>query len=143
MNIATAEELQNSSCYLDIIEDTRIECSQFGTVKSIIVPRQTNNRKNNVNHNPARSNGDDGDKSIGRAFIEMGTVGEAKRVLLHLKGKQFNGQSVDIKFYPHDQYHINNYKYTQPEGSIITVNGTTYLKNTLTHDNYSKVLNTK
>ena len=35
----TLEDLKDNSEYEDILEDTREECSSFGTLKNIIIPR--------------------------------------------------------------------------------------------------------
>lgn len=70
-NITTAEALQaDGNLYLEIIEDTRLECSQFGVVRSVIVPRTT----------AAGSN-----EAVGKVFIEMDTVDQAINTLLALK----------------------------------------------------------
>lgn len=70
-NMTTAEALQaDANLYLDIIEDTRLECSQFGVVRSVIVPRTT----------AAGSSA-----AVGKVFVEMDTTDQAIATLLALK----------------------------------------------------------
>ncbi len=68
-NMATAQELADPLLYLDIIEDTRGECSQFGAVRSVIVPRNSTHPS-------------DLQSVVGKVFVEMSTIGQATDVLL-------------------------------------------------------------
>jgi hypothetical protein len=72
-NATTPEALAaDAEVYLDLIEDTRLECSSFGTVKSIIVPR-ADVQLNNTNG------------AVGKVFVEMASVRDAGGALYALK----------------------------------------------------------
>ena len=82
-NVTTAEALAgDANLYLDIIEDTRLECSQFGVVRSVIVPRGTS-----ALNTGAGKRGVKVLNPVGNVFVEMGTVDEATLTLMSLKVK--------------------------------------------------------
>jgi splicing factor U2AF subunit len=105
-NMATVEELLDNFEYLELIKETRFECSQFGVVKSVIIPRST------ATLTIAQAD-------LGKVFVEMSTFIEAKNVLLSIKGRSFSGRCVDVKFYPEDKFRTFNYSFENP-GIIIT-----------------------
>jgi len=106
-NITTQEALTaDPALYMDIIEDTRAECSQCGVVKSVIVPRNA----------PVSSGGR---SPVGKVFIEMESVNQAIDALMLLKGRSFEGRIVDVKFYPEDAYRSMDY-IMEPAPVIIT-----------------------
>ena len=109
-NMAAPEELLDPAFYLDLMEDTRAECSQHGTVRSIIVPRPTGTMSGGVMY---------AEKDIGKVFVEMSSVKEAINALIYLKGRTFAGRTVDIKFYPEDKFRMQNYSFEMP-GVIVT-----------------------
>jgi hypothetical protein len=81
-NVTTPEALAaNPALYLDIIEDVRLECSQTGMVKSVLVPRTesagTGSGAKGGLHGP--------NSPVGKVFIEMETVEQAVNTLMLLK----------------------------------------------------------
>jgi hypothetical protein len=109
-NMATPEELHDPAFYLDLMEDSRAECCQHGTVRSIIVPRPTGVMGGGIMY---------AEKDIGKVFVEMGSVKEAVNALIYLKGRTFAGRTIDIKFYPEDKFRMQNYSFEMP-GVIVT-----------------------
>jgi RNA recognition motif-containing protein len=105
-NMATIEELLDNIEYLELIKETRFECSQCGVVKSVIIPRSTAT----LTIDPA---------DLGKVFVEMSTFKEAVNVLLSIKGRSFSGRCVDVKFYPEDKFHTFNYSF-ENDGVIVT-----------------------
>jgi len=80
-NVTTAEALAaDANLYLDIIEDTRLECSQFGVVRSVIVPRGTSA----LNTGGSRARGRVL-RAVGNVFVELDSVVETILTLLSLK----------------------------------------------------------
>lgn len=110
-NMASAADLADTNLYLDIIEDTRLECSQYGIVRSVIVPR----------HSSSTTAAASGGGGVGNVYVEMNSIDEAKAALVALKGRTFDGRTVDVKFYPEEYFHSMNYQYCFP-GIIITAN---------------------
>jgi len=84
----TLEDLKDNSEYEDILEDTREECSSFGTLKNIIIPR-------------------DGPGAT-KIFLEYMTVEDAGKAIQGLAGRTFDGRRVEaiyfdvMKFQNHD-----------------------------------------
>jgi len=84
----TLEDLKDNSEYEDILEDTREECSSFGTLKNIIIPR-------------------DGPGAT-KIFLEYMTVEDAGKAIQGLAGRTFDGRRVEaiyfdvMKFANHD-----------------------------------------
>lgn len=83
-NVTTAEALSaDPNLYLDIIEDTRLECSQFGTVRSVIVPRSTSSL--NYAGSAVSGSSNSSGNPVGKVFVEMDLVDQAVLTLLSLK----------------------------------------------------------
>lgn len=93
-NMATNNDLHDSNRYLDIIEELRLECSQFGIVRSVIVPRTnvttTMSTMSNTNQMQIHY------QSICKAFIEMNSIEQAVQVVLGLKGRSFDNRILGI-----------------------------------------------
>ena len=100
-NMVSREDLSNQDLFDEMIEDTKEECSNFGKVQAVTVPRP----------------GQDGappTRGLGRLFVEMSTEEEAKAVLVALKGRTFDSRTVDVKFYPQDAFVTGDYGITFP-----------------------------
>ena len=102
-NMVSTEELANDDLFEDMIEETTEECARHGQVKSVVAPRSDA-------------------ITSGRLFVEMYDIEEAKRVLVALKGRSFDGRVVDIKFYPAQSWASKAYE--EPlENYIISTKG--------------------
>jgi len=107
-NMATQAHLSDTNLYYDVIEETRLECAQFGIVRSVILPRNlVTPISSNVLHNHYNS--------ITKTFVEMHSVEQAVQALLGLKGRSFDGRILDVKFYPEEAFRSMNYTHTMPE----------------------------
>lgn len=108
-NMTDLDELNTQGFYVSFLEDLKAECGQYGVVKSIVVPRPL-----------AFAGGVQyAEKDIGKVFVEMNTIDEAKSLVLGLKGRTYNNRTVDIKFYPEDKFRALNYS-VEGQGIIIT-----------------------
>ena len=107
-NMVTTEDLTDETLFTEMIEDTKDECAQFGSVRSVAVPRP------NADGSPARG--------LGRVFVEMSSEEEAKAVLLALKGRTFDNRTVGVKFYPYQAFASNDFGLTLPP-VVITTSG--------------------
>jgi len=94
-NMVTSEDLADEEGFAEMIDDTKQECSQFGSVRSVVVPRPQSDGS------PTRG--------LGRMFVEMSTEEEAKNVLIALKGRTFDNRFVGVKFYPLHAYANNDF----------------------------------
>lgn len=95
-NMVSPLELGDSAMTEEVVQDTMSECSQFGKVIRVIIPRPEGDS--------ASTGG-----GIGKVFVEMSTEDEAKLTLVNLKGRKFDGKWVDVKFYPLDYFSMGNY----------------------------------
>lgn len=95
-NMVGAEELADAELHADMIEDTTEECAMHGSVKSVSAP--------------SGAEGGAGQSSGGRLFVEMQAEEDAKRVLVALKGRSFDGRVVDVKFYPQAAFHARRFQ---------------------------------
>lgn len=114
LNMVAAGSLTDEQAYQDVMDDTRDECSKFGTVVRIVVPRPHDFVSPVV-----------ASQACGRVFVEMSTMDEARAVLVALKGRSFDGRVVDCKFFPVDALPvagIPNYTYENPN-CVLTRDG--------------------
>jgi hypothetical protein len=110
-NMVSAQELADAELFADMIEDTTEECAQHGAVTSVSAPKA----------------GEGGAGAGGRLFVEMQTEEDAKRVLVALKGRSFDGRVVDVKFYPEAAFRAQRFQ--EPlENYIIATTGVVPLK---------------
>lgn len=108
-NMIDSDELNNQGFYGPFIEELKSECGQYGYVKSVVIPKPL-----------AFAGGIQySEKDIGKVFVEMNSIDEAKSLLLGLKGRVFNNRTVDIKFYPEDKFRAMNYS-VETQGTIVT-----------------------
>ena len=108
-NMVSPLELNDSALTEEVVQDTSSECSQFGKVLRVIIPRSDG---------LVVTTGGPG--GIGKVFVEMSTEEEAKLTLVNLKGRKFDGKWVDVKFYPLDYFSIGNYSVVLPSSVVCT-----------------------
>ena len=159
VNMTTNAELQASSTvYFELLRDARIECSTYGSVLSVIVPRSTAATSGSLaTTTPTMSSSGKWSsaemgkgaatigissssssssstmpsitspvvRGIGRVFVEMETVDQAKQVILALKGRTYNSRFVDIKFYPVEYFRAMTYQYCPPHLVVTSSHGPT------------------
>ncbi|KAA0712974.1 Serine/threonine-protein kinase [Triplophysa tibetana] len=68
----------------DIVEDMKEECQKYGTVVSLLIPKE----------NPGK----------GQVFVEYGNAGDSKEAQRLLTGRTFDGKFVVATFYPLSAY---------------------------------------
>ena len=88
-NMLTAEDLQSDQDYQEILEDTKDECSQFGSLKSVIIPRS----------------------GVGatKIFLEYLTKDDAAKAIAGLAGRTFDGRKVEAVFFSESKFAEKNY----------------------------------
>mmetsp|Transcript_13713 Transcript_13713/g.25859 ORF Transcript_13713/g.25859 Transcript_13713/m.25859 type:complete len:293 (-) Transcript_13713:1163-2041(-) len=91
--IKDTKELSNESEYLDLIEDIKIECEEFGSVVSIKVPKP-------------------GNPGVGNAYVRFSEVKEARAARSALSGKRFAGHFVHARFHPEVMYDNDDFRET-------------------------------
>lgn len=79
-NMLSMQDLQIESEYNDILDDTREECSQFGVLQSVIIPKAT-------------------EAGATKIFLEYASAGDAAKAIQSLAGRTFDGRQVIAMYY--------------------------------------------
>lgn len=95
MNMVEPDELKDDEEYEEILEDIKDECSKYGTVKSIEIPRP-----------PLKAGRDDEQvvPGLGKVFVEFELATEAQRAQLNLAGRRFANRVVVTSYFDRDRY---------------------------------------
>lgn len=88
-NMLTHEDLQSDQSYEEIMEDTKDECSQFGALKSMIIPRT----------GPGAC----------KIFLEYLTIEDAAKAISGLAGRTFDGRKVEADYFNEDRFAKQDY----------------------------------
>ena len=90
LNMVMPEELTDEEEYEDIMEDIREECSKYGLVKSVEIPR------------PVPGVDVPG---LGKVFIEFVGIPECQKAQHALTGRKFSNRVVVTSYFDPDKYH--------------------------------------
>lgn len=90
LNMVTEAELLDDDEYEDIMEDVREECSKYGSVRSVEIPRPLS--------------GVDV-PGVGKIFIEFTTIVDCQRAHMALTGRKFANRVVVTSYFDLDKYH--------------------------------------
>jgi splicing factor U2AF subunit len=94
-NMVTRQDLADDGDYADIVEDTQQECSQFGQLVRVVIPR-----------GGAAGAGPGGDP---RVYLEYSTPGDAASAVRALQGRTFDGRQVQASYYDEDKFSRQEY----------------------------------
>ncbi|ALC41330.1 U2af50 [Drosophila busckii] len=89
LNMVLAEELQDDEEYEDIRSDIKQECAKYGKVKSLKIPRQSDQKSQS---------------GCGKIYVRFDSVDDCKRALNALSGRKFNGRIVMTSYYDLAKY---------------------------------------
>ncbi|XP_059972505.1 splicing factor U2AF 65 kDa subunit-like [Mesoplodon densirostris] len=94
MNMVLPKELLDDEEYKEIVEDVRDECSKYGLVKSIEIPRPV-----------------DGVEvpGCGKVFVEFTSVSDCQKAMQGLTGRKFANRVVVTKYCDPDSYHRRDF----------------------------------
>ncbi|XP_012689617.2 serine/threonine-protein kinase Kist [Clupea harengus] len=84
LNVIDDSHLYNEDEYEDIVEDMKEECQKYGSVVSLLIPKE----------NPGK----------GQVFVEYANAGDSKEAQRLLTGRTFDGKFVVATFYPLSAY---------------------------------------
>ena len=79
--------------YLELQEDVAEECNNYGSVRSIVIPRGNHAASSSGSHS---SN----DESVGMVFVHFTHADGADKARHAVAGRSFNGNTVRASFYP-------------------------------------------
>ncbi|KAM1347595.1 hypothetical protein PS2_036512 [Malus domestica] len=91
----TADQLGDDEEYVEILEDMRDECSKFGTLVNVVIPR-------------ADQNGEQ-IPGVGKVFLEYTDTGGCANAKNVLGGRKFGGNIVHAVYYPEEKYYNRDY----------------------------------
>jgi len=94
MNMVAPEELLDDEEYEEILEDVREECSKYGQVKSIEIPRPVDGLEV---------------PGTGKIFVEFTTLFDSQKAMQGLTGRKFANRVVVTKFIDPDAYHRRDF----------------------------------
>ena len=89
-NMLAEDDLANEEEYEDIMEDTREECSQFGELVSVIIPKA-------------------GEPGATKIFLEYATPQDAAKAIQALQGRTFDGRLVQANYCDEAKFASKNY----------------------------------
>mmetsp|Transcript_40083 Transcript_40083/g.78024 ORF Transcript_40083/g.78024 Transcript_40083/m.78024 type:complete len:130 (+) Transcript_40083:1990-2379(+) len=110
LNMVTPAELIDDEEYHDIRTQVGQECEKFGSVVSVVIPRPNDN--NIEDDDDDDDDDDDAGRSIpgvGRIFVRYETELQAKAARSKLHGRQFGGNTVEVRFYPVAKFEAKQY----------------------------------
>nr|XP_046246692.1 serine/threonine-protein kinase Kist isoform X2 [Scatophagus argus] len=88
LNLIDDSHLHNDEEYEDILEDMKEECQKYGSVVSLLIPKE----------NPGK----------GQVFVEYANSSDSKEAQRLLTGRTFDGKFVVATFYPLSAYKRDN-----------------------------------
>lgn len=94
MNMVTPEELVDDEDYDEIFDDIRDECSKFGRIRSLNIPRPSSDHQV---------------PGVGKVFIEFATNNESKTASEALAGRKFASRVVVTSYFDPDKYYRNEF----------------------------------
>uniref|UniRef100_A0A3B4BFE7 Splicing factor U2AF subunit n=1 Tax=Periophthalmus magnuspinnatus TaxID=409849 RepID=A0A3B4BFE7_9GOBI len=94
MNMVAPEELIDDEEYEEIVEDVRDECSKYGQVKSIEIPRPVDGLEV---------------PGTGKIFVEFTSVFDSQKAMQGLTGRKFANRVVVTKYCDPDAYHRRDF----------------------------------
>ncbi|KAJ7968539.1 U2 snRNP auxiliary factor large subunit [Quillaja saponaria] len=91
----TVDELRDDEEYEEILEDMRDECSKFGALVNVVIPRS--------NQNGEQIPG------VGKVFLEYADIASSSNARNALHGRKFGGNIVNAVYYEEEKYHCGDY----------------------------------
>ncbi|KAJ1766775.1 hypothetical protein IW140_001425 [Coemansia sp. RSA 1813] len=97
LNMVTEGELEDDEEYADIVDDVRDECSNYGSVVDLRIPRNENMQA------------DIKTPGVGKIFVQYASPAEATAALNALAGRQFMGRTVIASYITEDDFANRRY----------------------------------
>jgi RNA recognition motif-containing protein len=89
-HMLTMNDLSNEEEYSDILEDTKEECSQFGTLINVVIPK---------GHEIGAT----------KVFLEYASIQDASNAITKLQGRTFDGRLVQATYYDETKFANREY----------------------------------
>ncbi|KAG0143531.1 hypothetical protein CROQUDRAFT_661160 [Cronartium quercuum f. sp. fusiforme G11] len=95
LNMVNQEELVDDQEYSEILEDIRDECSKYGTIEEVKIPRPVKNEKGRMDVKASESV-----EGLGKVFIKFAHIEECTSALTAIAGRQFAGRVIICAYAP-------------------------------------------
>lgn len=92
LNMVTPEELLDNDDYEEICEDVRDECSKFGTVVDLKVPRPVGGSRQSA--------------GVGKIYVKFDSKDSATKALQALAGRKFADRTVVTTYFPEENFDV-------------------------------------
>ncbi|KAI0426660.1 hypothetical protein F5Y09DRAFT_318341 [Xylaria sp. FL1042] len=92
LNMVTPEELLDNDDYEEICEDVEGECSKFGKIEAMKVPRPIGGSRQSA--------------GVGKIFVKFDTTESAKKALQALAGRKFADRTVVTTYFPEENFEV-------------------------------------
>ena len=89
-NMLSMEDLNNPEEYQDILDDTKEQCGEFGTLVSVIIPRND-------------------EVGATKIFLEYHTIDDAAKAIAGLQGRTFDGRLVEATYFDETKFANQDY----------------------------------
>jgi splicing factor U2AF subunit len=93
LNMVVSDDLYDDKEYQEIIDDVRDECSSFGEVEDIRIPRPTKRDKSSMTSSSEAAKADEA-AGVGRVYIRFAHPESASEALRQLAGRSFAGRVI-------------------------------------------------
>lgn len=109
LNMVTPEELYNDDDYNDIIEDINEECSKYGEIEGVRIPRPVPKSKKWESTEAAaataeRNKRTDDEAGVGRVYVMYKDVESTKKAMNAIGGRQFAGRTILVANVPEEEF---------------------------------------
>ncbi|KAI0911617.1 hypothetical protein F4824DRAFT_130238 [Ustulina deusta] len=92
LNMVTPEELLDNDDYEEICEDVEGECSKYGKIMAMKVPRPIGGSRQSA--------------GVGKIFVKFDTTESAKNALQALAGRKFADRTVVTTYFPEENFEV-------------------------------------
>ncbi|THZ03036.1 hypothetical protein D6C95_03833 [Aureobasidium pullulans] len=93
LNMVTAEELLDNDEYEEIVEDVKEECSKYGHVLEMKVPRPSGGSRQST--------------GVGKIYVKYDNNESASKALRALAGRKFADRTVVVTFFGEEYFDVN------------------------------------
>jgi len=91
LNMVSDDDLATEDDHRALVEEVRDECSKYGALKTVLIPRQANHQ--GVSESAVR-----------KVFLEYATVADALQAERELTGRQFGPNTVSTEYYSESDF---------------------------------------
>ncbi|KJK78913.1 hypothetical protein H634G_05728 [Metarhizium anisopliae BRIP 53293] len=92
LNMVTPEELMDTEEYEEICEDVREECSKFGNILELKIPRPVGGSRQSA--------------GVGKIFVKFDTPDSCHKALTALAGRKFADRTVVTTYFPEENFDV-------------------------------------